>query len=727
MFKKCLPLLALLLIAMLQTTAQNVFDPNDSVYTYNPAAPLGTPSNPNVPANNVMAKWIRTPDRITWNTNKFKSYIWNGVQFRLRYPNNYNPAQKYPIMVFFHGGGERGDIYDNEDQLYWGASIFEERINYNYWNGFLLFPQQDVIFWDNNVFPKINSIVDTLTKYTSADIDRLMAIGLSAGGYGSVAYMSAFPQRVAATAPSSPSYVRTLNYNVQDYKHIPIWITHGASDYNPTAYDANGFCDDVRSIGGNIYQQFLGTEGHFTWYYQWNHFDANNQYIMNNFWMNAHKAQPLLFYNNGQFCPGSPISAKMGITAGFNTYEWQRDGGSGFATIAGATSNEYTATQAGLYRVRFKRTASSSWSDWTPNPISITVKASCSPDTAFAEHFENVPVTYSATTPYAKSQFDCVNGVVPAATELFSHDGLGRQGGGFLVHYTTAHPNYTYASNDKVWGSTTPVTVLPNTNYVFSFYLANQSATNPAQIVPRINGTALSGFVQASGVGNASWTKFTFNWNSGAATTADLSLHNLLAVTTGNDFALDEIAFVKLAGSLPAQWVDFTVAKQNETAALKWITTNEVNSRNYEVEHSTDGVNWNSIGIVNSANGTGNNNYAFTHTSPAKGINYYRIKQVDLDGRYQYSLVKRIVFGKTGSLLVYPNPTRDKVSVQTTGVLKAVTVYNTAGQLMLQQTFSNSTAGRVHDVFVNQLQKGIYILQITTAAGDVENLKLVKE
>src|SRR6185369_2808786 len=85
----------------------------------------------------------------------------------------------------------------------------------------------------------------------------------------------------------------------------------------------------------------------------------------------SHKANPLVYFQHNQFCPDSAVNARLGITAGFFAYEWSKDG----VTIGGATSNEYIATSIGTYRVRFKRTSTSNWSDWSPKPAVISPKA----------------------------------------------------------------------------------------------------------------------------------------------------------------------------------------------------------------------------------------------------------------------------------------------------------------------------------------------------------------
>src|SRR2546423_1384850 len=101
--------------------AQSILNPTDPVINYNPNSP------PSQPVWGQIGKWVRTP-RLNWNTDSFKAYIYKGEQFRLQFPKTYNPnvndGKKYPMMVFFHGVGEAGDIYDNEYQLYHGGQNF---------------------------------------------------------------------------------------------------------------------------------------------------------------------------------------------------------------------------------------------------------------------------------------------------------------------------------------------------------------------------------------------------------------------------------------------------------------------------------------------------------------------------------------------------------------------------------------------------------------------------
>ena len=99
MFKNLIVVFAVALCCCNILCAQNVFSPSDPIVTYSSGAALGSPAHPNQPAGNVMSKWVRT-QRVAWTTTNFKCYIWNGMVFRLRFPNNYNPANatKYPVI-----------------------------------------------------------------------------------------------------------------------------------------------------------------------------------------------------------------------------------------------------------------------------------------------------------------------------------------------------------------------------------------------------------------------------------------------------------------------------------------------------------------------------------------------------------------------------------------------------------------------------------------------------
>src|SRR3982751_973189 len=102
MYLRLILLLSILNISAV-TLSQNVMTPLDGDYIYDPSAPPGSLTNPN-PVAGVIQKWVHDPSQrpgtIGWDQSEFKSYRLNNISFRLRFPNDYDPAKKYPMIVF---------------------------------------------------------------------------------------------------------------------------------------------------------------------------------------------------------------------------------------------------------------------------------------------------------------------------------------------------------------------------------------------------------------------------------------------------------------------------------------------------------------------------------------------------------------------------------------------------------------------------------------------------
>ncbi len=100
--------------------------------------------------------------------------------------------------------------------------------------------------------------------------------------------------------------------------------------------------------------------------------------------------------------------------------------------------------------------------------------------------------------------------------------------------------NGASAANISIWGQNVPVT--PNTIYQFTYWVQSVTGTNPSQLQLYVN-NASAGPTYTADASTCSWKKFVYNWNSGSATTANLSLVNQNTNGDGNDFALDDIDF----------------------------------------------------------------------------------------------------------------------------------------------------------------------------------------
>lgn len=145
---------------------------------------------------------------------------------------------------------------------------------------------------------------------------------------------------------------------------------------------------------------------------------------------------------------------------------------------------------------------------------------------------------------------------------------------------------------------------------------------------------------------------------------------------------LNTLTLAASTSPLPVTWQSFTAEKKGMTSLLKWSTSSEQNTKDFEVQHSTNTLSWTPLGtFVAAGNSTNTRQYSFTHATPLTGnvYNYYRILQRDLDDNYSYSKVISLTFTEQGSgMYVYPNPAAENVTFFLT-VSQEVRLINAAG------------------------------------------------
>jgi hypothetical protein len=180
---------------------------------------------------------------------------------------------------------------------------------------------------------------------------------------------------------------------------------------------------------------------------------------------------------------------------------------------------------------------------------------------------------------------------------------------------------------------------------------------------------------------------------------------------------------------LPGRWLSFNATKlNNDVVKLTWSTANEVNIRNYEVEvaGSKEAVNaglFETIGTVNAKN-TSQADYTFPDDRKGKaGDYYYRIKQVDSNGKVVYSPVILVQFGLNDfEVKMYPNPVKDNllVTLQTTDNKKLqLKVYNMASQMLYNQTWLAQSGTSLQTIPFKKLgiSKGVYTVAISDGSS----------
>jgi hypothetical protein len=232
--------------------------------------------------------------------------------------------------------------------------------------------------------------------------------------------------------------------------------------------------------------------------------------------------------------------------------------------------------------------------------------------------------------------------------------------------------------------------------------------------------------VQVSNNGGTTWTAQTFD--SPTPTDSDYLTSGPTALTvTGTNI---RIRWIRSGSSsqkrlrnisitstvLPIELTSFQV-KVAATPVLTFTTATERNNAYFLVERSADGRNFKEIGKINGAGESNSTKeYTFTDAKPFKGVNYYRLKQVDFDGKFEYSKVISVVFGKTGGVRVFPTvDVADAIQVQfdePTEEASAWQVIDATGRIIANGTFEAEISE--YAVPVAQLPAGAYFLRLTT-------------
>jgi hypothetical protein len=192
----------------------------------------------------------------------------------------------------------------------------------------------------------------------------------------------------------------------------------------------------------------------------------------------------------------------------------------------------------------------------------------------------------------------------------------------------------------------------------------------------------------------------------------------------GNPQATAVRSNVRVSFALPAKLGEFTALAQGRTVKLQWTTLLEENTEAFIIEHSIDGNTYQPIGTVAARNtGTATQAYQYEHGA-ASGLQYYRLRIKDLDGRFVYSPVRTVLLRQSTSITISPNPVADVLMVEhSLPDLKELRVVDNSGRLHLRQ---RPTAGNGWErISLATLPVGVYYLSLVHSGG-VEMVRFVK-
>jgi predicted peptidase len=207
----------------------------------------------------------------------------DSIYYRILFPENFNPAEKYPILFFLHGSGERGN--DNEKQLVHGGDLFlKEEVRKNF-PAIIVFPQCPATdFWANaqfnvddkgvrkisfveggkptKVMHALLGMVKDFLKKPYIKKDQVYIGGLSMGGMGTYELLrrkrNTFAAAIAICGGDNTN-------NIAKYKSVPLWIFHGAKDNVVDPAFSIAIAERLKTIGSDVKFTLYPTANHNSW------------------------------------------------------------------------------------------------------------------------------------------------------------------------------------------------------------------------------------------------------------------------------------------------------------------------------------------------------------------------------------------------------------------------------------------------------------------------------
>jgi Zn-dependent metalloprotease len=189
-----------------------------------------------------------------------------------------------------------------------------------------------------------------------------------------------------------------------------------------------------------------------------------------------------------------------------------------------------------------------------------------------------------------------------------------------------------------------------------------------------------------------------------------------------SDFALG----ASVAGALPVTCVDFTGVKASNSIKLNWRVSAEVNNRNFELERSTDGVQYTSVATIN-AQRVNAGLYSFTDNN-VQGLKdvFYRLKQIDLDGSIRYICTTvKVKFDDKNQFTIspiYPNPGKENSFVKITSTERMkinIELVSSVGQLLQNQVQILAPGANIIPLNTKAVSSGNYMVRFRSENGSL--------
>lgn len=593
---------------------------------------------------------------------------------------NVNLTTKYPLIIFLHGIGERGN---GTSQIWSVASngipkyIQAGNPMRFYWNGkwetfLVLSPQLSTSYID-----WVNFYTEELVAYAKTnlriDTNRIFVTGLSLGGGGAWRYSTgslANAQAIAAVAPVCGT-CSGITYSHIATANLPLWAFHATNDGT-----VGVGCTTSQVAGVEMYNPAIWpimtlytSGGHGIW-------DRAYDTVYN--WQNPNIYEWFLGQDKS-LAPNILPVAYAGPNVTIST-------SSGTVNLSGAGSTDAD----GVIRRFIWRKLSG-------------------------------PAAGTITTPVSTNGLTSVTGLTTPGTYVYEVKVVDDR-----ANWTTA--NVTVTVVNGAVSNIPPIATagLDQTTLTSTANLNGSSSYDPDGNIVSYQWTKISGPLTYS----------ISNPNVAAPALSFLMLgdYEFELRTTDNAGATstDRVIIRSGATALPVNWIYFTGRTDKEGNILSWATDGENKNSYFEVERSSDGTSYSAVAKINGAGTTlAKQTYSFTDKNASPEKYFYRLKQVSTNGSISYSTV--VVLGNKSSnttIDFYPNPVKTDLSLTINNSLKGNTtirIYGIDGKLLISKQLNKDNETISTLIPVSRLTKGVYVLEVQVGDEIKETKKFIKQ
>jgi hypothetical protein len=249
----------------------------------------------------------------------------------------------------------------------------------------------------------------------------------------------------------------------------------------------------------------------------------------------------------------------------------------------------------------------------------------------------------------------------------------------------------------------------------------SQSVPYPATPAPRVITTQDANGIEMTLTAPSLPANYTYEWTKVDNCKEYFNLNQSLWVVSTGTYRLKSIdadkntvlsAMLYVPGGsapLPVTWLSFYVQNENNHPILSWSTATESRSSHFEIERSTDARTFIQIAVVKAAGDAKVvNTYRYNDETAAAGRYYFRLKQVDFDGKFEYSRIINLHIKSADPIKIFPNPVADILNIESESTLNQVEITALSGKRL--QVFQS--AGKSLQLQLANLPDGLYFVTV---------------